>query len=680
MNKKFLVGSRASQLARIQVREVFDLLANKGTEISYELKTYLPRGDRDKITPLSSNPADDFFTDSLDQALLNNEIDIAIHSAKDLPRRMQKELLIFALTGSLDDSDAFVGPCLLRELKPGAKVGTSSALRKQAVKEINPAVELVDVRGHIEERLKLIKQGKIEGLIAATCALKRLGLSDQIREILPWEATPLQGQLAVVGRRTDLELGSRFAPIDIRKTYGRVWLVGAGPGDPDLISVKATKILEKADCVFYDYLIHTDLLDYCPQAEKVYVGKRKGDHAMPQAELSRKLRDQARRGLNVVRLKGGDPLIFGRGADEIQYLRSYHIEVEVVPGISSATGIPSSLGIPLTARGQSATVAFMSGYGESETETDPQKIDIPRTDTIVFLMGLTKLSMIVRSLIEAGWQKDTPMMIISNGTRIDEEIVTGSLGDIEERHAQHPLKPPALIIAGQTIKFRQEKTLEEKNILYLGTFPERYRRMGKIIPLPMIELQKAALSQADQDRLKASLADFDFILMTSRHAVKYFFQILKEEGISWLSSAIRFMTIGQETANTLRRYHFEPELIPETETGPGLFESMKKKYPLKGKKILFPRSALPNPFLKDKLTKAGANVWELVVYQNLKPEKMPLPRIKIDQILFTSPSTVRNFLEEYGTIPPLWNILAKGPRTQEALQEAGFHQAAVLTE
>ena len=218
--------------------------------------------------------------------------------------------------------------------------------------------------------------------------------------------------------------------MNIRKKYGTVTLAGAGPGDPELISVKAIKCLQQCDAVFYDFLIDTALLRYAKKAKKIYVGKRKGVNVLSQAELSKMLRDQAIKGKNIVRLKGGDPLIFGRGADEIEYLRSYHINVEVIPGISSATGIPAALGIPLTARGISSSVAFISGHAEDEKAHAPKPVEIPKTDTIVFLMGLTKLPVIVRSLRDAGWKETTPIIVISKGTYRDEKIASGTITTI----------------------------------------------------------------------------------------------------------------------------------------------------------------------------------------------------------------------------------------------------------
>jgi len=361
MNMPVKIASRSSPLALVQIDEIIRELKTLGKSFKFETIKLETAGDTDKLTPLTIS-RDDFFTDTIDQALLEGKADIAIHSAKDLPQELHEDLKIFALTKGLDDKDAWAGRVRWKDLPLKARIGTSSALRQKQILELRPDVMIVNIRGTINERLELIKEGKVDGIVVAACALKRLNLESKIKDIFPWEGMPLQGQLAVVGRQKDRELEEIFSVIDVRRRYGKVTLVGAGPGDRELITLKGIKALESADCVFYDYLVDPHLLKYAAGAEHIYAGKRKGEHSLSQDNLSRLLKDKAMSGKRVARLKGGDPLIFGRGADEIQYLRSYHIEVDIIPGISSATGIPSSLGIPLTARGVSSSVAFLSGH------------------------------------------------------------------------------------------------------------------------------------------------------------------------------------------------------------------------------------------------------------------------------------------------------------------------------
>ncbi len=692
LGKTIRIGSRASALARRQAQEVLDLLAAKKVRFKYEFSWYQTSGDLDKQTPLMLNPAGDFFTDTIDVDLLKKKIDLAIHSAKDLPQPLPTGLSIFALTPCLDETDSFVGHKRISQLPPGSRVGASSLNRKEALLQLNPKIQPVDIRGTIAERLALIDKGKLDGLIVASCALQRLGWENRITEIMPWETTPLQGQLAIVGREDGRLLRSEMARVDVRRSYGRVTLVGAGPGDPQLITLKGVEALKKANCVFYDYLIDKALLKHAPQAEKIYVGKRKGSESLPQNELSRMLRHKAVQGRQVVRLKGGDPLIFGRGADEIAYLKAYHIEVNVIPGVTSATGIPSGLGIPLTARGFSSSVAFVSGHAKEESASRTQPIKIPKADTLVFLMGLTKLPLIVHSLQKQGWSKDTPCLVVSKGTTKAQKLAAGALKDIENLVNAAGLEPPALIVVGQTVRFFRAGLTKDSqpgnhsgthspdhHILYLGTHPEKYRSLGRILHFPMIEIRGIKFTRKFRQTIFKDLDDCDLVILTSPHAVQYFFAFLKshEYPVARLQQ-IDFVVVGYETKAALRQEGIEPKLVAEKETSEGLFAELDRGYNLQGKRILLPRSALPNPFLKEHLRQKGARVHEFAIYRNIKTKRKNLPRARIDSVFFSSPSTVRNFLEDFKAIPDQWQILSKGTTTQRALLEAGYESEIVV--
>lgn len=673
------VGSRNSRLAVIQVDEIEQLLKQQGSAVQFVRKTYQSSGDLDKKTALTENSKDDFFSDTIDKALLNHEIDVAVHSAKDLPKNLDPKLSLFALTKGQDDTDAFVGKAPIDQLPDGSRIGSSSLLRQDGIRKINQSFQIVSIRGTIEERIKLIDEGVVDGVIVAAVALKRLGLERLIKNIMPWEGTALQGQLAVVGRRGEHRFKKIFEPLDVRRTYGRVTLVGAGPGDPDLITLKGANLLKQADCVLYDYLVHKSVLDHAPAAEKIYVGKRKGDHTLKQADLSRLIRQKAFEGKSVVRLKGGDPLIFGRGAEELSYLKSYHIEVDVVPGVSSATAVPSQLGIPLTARGLSSSVAFLSGHQAEGDETGDDDIQIPgNIDTMVFLMGLTKLDKIITALKQAGKDLNTPVAVISRGTRCDQTVVTGTIATIQQEVAAASLHPPALIVAGRTVGFFKED-LNREMIVYTGTNPEKYQSLGKIVHLPMIEISPAELEGPQLDKITRDLVQYDMILLTSRFAVQYFVEHVKaDKRIREALLKKDIVVIGKDTATALMDYGLCPRHIARDETSRGVLNLFKEQYDLKGKKILFPRSNLPNPFLKEHLEELGAQVDEVAVYVNTPTAKAPLPAGPVDRIIFTSPSTVHSFLDKYTAVPDGWSIWCKGPVTQKALQDKGYESELMI--
>lgn len=674
---KFKIGTRSSPLALRQVDEIRELFRAQNINVEFEVVSFLSAGDKNKQTSLMENNQDDFFTDTIDLALLNGDIDCAVHSAKDLPKTIHSGLEMIALTKGKNPADAFIGKSLLKDLPVGAKVGTSSLLRKNELKKYYPNIVTVDIRGTIEERIAKFENGLIDGVIIAAAALERLQLTDKITEILPWETVPLQGQLAVLSRKDDEALRRKFSSIDVRKYFGTVTLVGAGPGDPGLITLKGIKALESAECVLYDYLVHPDIIQFANKAEKIFVGKRKGVHTLSQAKLSRLIRDKAKEGKQIVRLKGGDPFIFGRGAEELNYLRSYHIQVDVIPGVSSATGIPASLGVPLTARDISSSVAFISAHQKEDEASDP--IHIPDVDTCVFLMGLTKLDLICQTFLQNHWAESTPVLIVSRGTMPDQQLVLGTLMDIQDKIKQTPVQQPALIIVGRVINFYDQTHEKKSVILYTGTNPKQYAAFGDVIHFPMIQISKAEIPQEEINKIGNSVHDYDYILVTSRFGIQYFFENLDAQKIKYDKKRLSIIAIGKSTASAIRRFQIEPVLTAAVETSEGLLEAIHHQLDVEGKKILFPRSAIPNPYLKEGLTKLGAVVDEWAVYQNTIPQKRPLPEKKIDQIIFTSPSTVMNFLKHYGKIPEHWGILSKGTYTRKPLIEAGYQSQLILS-
>ncbi|MCA9400181.1 MAG: uroporphyrinogen-III C-methyltransferase [Candidatus Omnitrophica bacterium] len=674
------VGSRKSPLALAQVLETRELFKQHQLPFDLKLVEFDTAGDKDKRTSLTeSSVADDFFTDSLDQALLNGAIDLAIHSAKDLPKILRPGLKVYALTASVDETDCLVAARGMNAVSESATIGTSSEYRRQKILGIYPKAQTVDIRGTIQERIAKVDQGQIEAVIVATIALKRLGLEDRITEVLPWESTPLQGQLALVGRADKAHLLRPLEQIDLRARYGNVYLIGAGPGDPELITVKGRRLLGRADCVLYDFLVDERLLDFAPNAEKIYVGKRKGEHSRRQEEINSLIRQRAQMGKTVVRLKGGDPLIFGRGADEMRYLKDYHIPVEIIPGVSSTTAIPSLLGLPLTARDVASSVAFVTAHLSCENKQEAQNVIVPKADTLVYLMGLTKLHQIVSSLLKEGWSKDTPILIAARGTRPDQQVFSGTLEDILERARHQQLLPPSLIIVGNVIHFWKTYGLNQPAVLFTGTNPGQYQAFGEVLHLPMVELQEAVWGQQIQDRFVNTLKTCDAILLTSRFGVKYFFKKLSKCSLSKREVSQKpFWVIGDITAKELQDENIQPAVIANTATSEGLFSVIKEKTDLRGKNILFPRSVLPNPTLKKSLESLGARVTEIAVYENKKPDKRPLPDQPIQTIIFTSPSTVDHFLDDYQRIPEQWQIVAKGPKTAGHLKEKGYHCHALI--
>jgi len=347
-SQKIRVVARGSRLSLLQVEEVFQQFP----DIDYQLEVLSSLGDKNKQQSLldGSSPSD-FFTRELDQALSTDRADIAIHSAKDLPYPLPAGLEVIALFNASDPSDSLVSRehLTLLQLPAGARVGTSSPMRKKNLQKLRPDLTVVGIRGTIEERIALVDKGEIDALIVATCALKRLGLESRIAEVLPFETHPLQGFLAITALQHREDLRTLFSAREIRSSWGKVTLVGFGPGNPDFLTLAGERAIREADILFYDDLLDASFLNRY-QAQKLYVGKRSGKHYKQQDEINVLLLEAARSGKQVVRLKGGDPMIFAHAGEEIEYLQSNLIEVTVIPGITTASALAALSKVSLTHR------------------------------------------------------------------------------------------------------------------------------------------------------------------------------------------------------------------------------------------------------------------------------------------------------------------------------------------
>lgn len=265
---------------------------------------------------------------------------------------------------------------------------------------------------------------------------------DQSDCLLPFKTHPLQGHIVVISREGNVLLKDLFSPVDLRKNYGKVYIAGFGPGDPELLTVKAYQALQQADIIFHDCLLNKDYLDNF-KGEKICSGKRKDNHIKEQDEINQLLYNAAISGKKVVRIKGGDPLIFGRGGEEFFYLKERLIDVEIVPGITSAIAAAAVAGIPLTQRGISSSVAFCTGHPESS-------IRIPDTDTIVYYMSTSKLHLILNKLVEAGRPANTAVAIIENISLPNQRIITGTINEILLK--TNTYHSPLVFIVGDVVK------------------------------------------------------------------------------------------------------------------------------------------------------------------------------------------------------------------------------------
>jgi uroporphyrinogen III methyltransferase/synthase len=481
---------------------------------------------------------------------------------------------------------------------------------------------------------------------------------------------------------------------------GKVYLVGAGPGDPGLLTLKAKACIEKADVVIYDYLANAVFLDYAKRgAERIYVGKEGGRHTLGQNEINRLIVEKASAGLRVVRLKGGDPFIFGRGGEEAQELVKAGIPFEVVPGVTSAIAVPAYAGIPLTHRDFTATVAFVTGHEDPGKETSNIAWDKIATGigTLVFLMGVGNLPKIAASLMEHGRSPATPVAVIRAGTGPSQRTVTGSLGNIAEVAKKEGLKPPAIIVVGDVVGLRnnlnwfEQKPLFGKRIVVTrareqaSDFVARLSELGaECVEFPTIEVIPP-LSWKELDRTIENLESYQWLVFTSVNGVRYFFDRLQDSGKDARNlKGISIAAIGPKTADAVRSRGVQPDLVPEEYRAEAVVEAFRK-HRVKGLRILLPRAAEAREVLPEQLEEMGASVQVVEAYRTVRPGgakdevRAMLEKGGIHMVTFTSSSTVNNFMEMFeGEGEELLKWMEKvavaciGPVTAKTAEERGL--------
>ncbi|MBW2062437.1 MAG: uroporphyrinogen-III C-methyltransferase [Deltaproteobacteria bacterium] len=486
---------------------------------------------------------------------------------------------------------------------------------------------------------------------------------------------------------------------------GKVYLVGAGPGDPGLITLKALECLRQADVVVYDFLASPALLRHVPpEAELVYAGKKGAQHTLNQEEINQLIVTRANEGRTVVRLKGGDPFIFGRGGEEAEELARAGVSFEVVPGVTSAIAAPAYAGIPLTHRKYASSVGFVTGHedpSKPESALDWDRI-ASGLDTLVFLMGVRNLPVITAQLIQAGRDAATPAALIRWGATPDQATLEGTLADIASRAEAQGLKPPAVLVVGEVVRLRSKLNWFETLPLFGRTIMvTRTRRQAsvltgalsglgaKVMECPLIRLVPPD-DWGPVDKAIDDLTEFDWLILTSPNGVEFLFRRLFERGKDARSLApVRLAVIGPATAEKLGSYGLRADLVPEEYVAEGLAKALIS-VGISGQKVLLARAAQARAALAEELFAARASVREVTLYQTLPPEDMPpearlaLEREDLDVVAFTSSSTVTNLVELLGDRTPglLSRVRAAciGPITARTAREAGLNVVAEAKE
>jgi len=479
---------------------------------------------------------------------------------------------------------------------------------------------------------------------------------------------------------------------------GIVYLIGAGPGDPGLITVKGLACLRRADVVIYDYLANPVFLKEAPpDAERIYVGKTRGCHHVPQEEINQLLAEKAGEGKVVARLKGGDPFLFGRGGEETEFLAQQMIAFEVIPGITAGVAAAAYAGIPLTHRDYTVSLGMITGHrkgtkGEDGLDWKPLAAG---AGTLVFYMGMANLPLIVERLLAEGRAPSTPVAVVRWAATHRQETLTATLADVVARVEETGFKPPAVIIIGEVVTLREKLRWFDKRPLFgkrvlvtrsaeqAGALVERLEEAGAdALVCPVIEIAPPDSWEPLDDAIR-DLGRTDWLILTSANAVDVFFDRLRHFGLDGRALAgVRLAAVGPKTARAIEARGLNPDLVPGEDFRAEGVAALLTAQDLVGKRILYPRAELARDLLKKELAAAGAEVVDPVAYRTIAPAALEagvresLAAGEIAAVTFTSPSTVDNLVALLGQgASDLLNkpvLVSIGPQTSAALGRHGL--------
>ena len=474
---------------------------------------------------------------------------------------------------------------------------------------------------------------------------------------------------------------------------GKVFLVGAGPGDPGLITVRGRECLERAQVVIHDALANDALLAYAPNAEHIFVGKAADKHILGQDEINELLLTWAHKVARVVRLKGGDPFVFGRGGEEAQFLAHNSVPFEVVPGVTAGVAVPAFAGIPVTHRGLATSVTFITGHQNVRGEGPAVSYSkIAEDGTLVFYMAVKNMGAIADELIALGRSGDTPCAAISRGTFASQQTVMGTLATIAGRAEAARVTSPAILVVGEVVSLADDLSWFESRPLFgkrivvtrareqAGELARQLHELGAdIFEFPTIKIE------AVRDATPCDSVDsYDWVVFTSVNGVEMLFERMDELGQdARILSGVKLCVIGSATRDALRKRFLKPDLMPEKYDAEHVLDALLRcEDSLKGKRFLLPRADIARSFLPRELRDRGADVTELVAYRTVMPESSDeladsLLAYEPHLITFTSSSTARNFHSMMGesrmrTLTPRVAFASIGPLTSETAVQHGM--------
>ena len=723
---KYKIGTRGSKLALRQAEYVKETLQKEYPKDEFELTIVTTKGDRVLDRPLSKVGGKGIFVKEIQDKLLSDEIQLAVHSLKDMPAEDVEGLTYTKFWKREDTKDALIlrDASSLKELKEGAVIGTGSLRRQKQLKRMRPDVKVVDIRGNVDTRINKMYQDKLDGIVLAAAGLKRINMESSITELFSNSdmiPAPGQGTLAIQVRKDNKELidkinafsdektdncvkaersfllemgadchvpiaahcdvagdkfkldvmfgterkepvycsitgansinlGIKAAKIVRQKIAGKVYLIGAGPGDEGLLTVKADKILKQADCILIDRLVSKEIISNIKDdCEVIYVGKESSNHTMPQIKIQSLMVKKALEYKCVVRLKGGDGYVFGRGGEEGVYLKEKGVPFEVVPGISSALAGLAYAGIPASFRGDTTGIHIMTAHNMKDelTELDFSNL-VSKYDTNIFLMGLSNLKPLVDKLMENGMAGDSKIAIISNATTPEQKTVVSTLGQIVKETLNNNISSPALIVTGNVIKYRKDLNFFEEKILFGKSY--LVPKIGDgISPITTMLREQGAL--ADEIKLgniiykdilidKEKLKKINWIIFTSKYAIKGFFEQITHNRIDIRAlSQVKFAVVGKKTRLELEKYGIYADFMPEKSNGEALFAQLGQIVNKKDCVAYIKGSNAPDKY-ESALAKECIYE-ELSVYENQSVNsELTIDFEKYDGIYFSSSSLV----------------------------------------
>lgn len=775
---KIRIGTRKSKLALIQTNLVRRRIEEAFPEAEVELVEMSTKGDEILDKSLTSFGGKGVFTQELEEALLKEEVDLAVHSAKDMPMEFPEGLYIGAVLERADVHDVLVttSGVKARDLAPGSIVGTSSLRRELQIKELNPTVRIQMLRGNVQTRLRKLKEGQYDAILLAAAGLERLGLTEEegihleyldtdsflpaagqgilaveakegrFEEVLKaihceeaeLELTTERSFLSAIGgscnapaaglcvpKARSLKMQALYAPegsaglrraeavvdltgADSREEKllkarllgenlarevkrGKVWLLGAGPGDMGLLTQKALWCIRHADVLVYDNLASGAILNEAREdAELIYAGKRASNHHLRQWETNALLVEKALEGKKVARVKGGDPFIFGRGGEEAQELLKAGVEFEIVPGVSSSYAAPAYAGIPVTHRDFASSFHVITGHESADKSglvLDYATL-AKEEGTLVFLMGLKNLPHIAAELIAHGKNPETPAAVVQSGTTARQRVVTGVLSSIADTAREAGIETPAITVVGDVVTLHQQlfwledKPLRGKRVLLTGTKPmcEKQRQVlaedgAEVIPFSLIYTKR--LQTPETEAAFAGITEYTWVVLTSSNGVQFFLEELRERRQDIRSLAgVKFAVIGAGTREALETAGIYADFVPSRYSSADLAAEW---IPTLGKedKLLLLRAEEASTELTEALETAGIDYKAVALYRTERDERKAeeLNRLlpEMDYITFASASAVKAFAA-MAEQPKRQSARAIciGPVTEKAAKKAGI--------